>query len=200
MYRRCKSSTQTGPPCGQDSWLMESSLKSSLKTWFIRFPMITLTCAHWQRRTNNFCGNVRRKDSFSRPVWESCHRYTEPPSTPVGIQPQFLTCTCPDHIQIHFFSIFPNFIHLLHQSSFIKFTTYIKRRYFLIRFHRNWFDFKVWVHQRVESLMLKYNSFKMNFMRYPLNKSLDKISLRKFKIWNIQPREYFTLYFLLSYK
>lgn len=130
MYRKCKSSIRTGPPCGQDSWPMANSLKSNLKTWFIRFPMITLTCARWQRRTNNFCGNARRKDSCSRPVWESCHRYTELQSTPVGIRLQFLTCICPDHIQIHFFSIFPNFNHLLHQPSFIQFTTYIKPRYF----------------------------------------------------------------------
>jgi hypothetical protein len=95
-YPKCKSCIPTGPQCGQDCWLTGGWSTWSPRTWCSSCLMITHTWDRWQRRTDNFCGNARRKDSCSKRAWENCHRYTEPRSTQVGTQHQFPTCTFHD--------------------------------------------------------------------------------------------------------
>jgi hypothetical protein len=96
MYLRCKSSILTGRQCGQDFLQMENYWSWSQKTWYINFRTIILTCAHWQRKISNFCGNANNNDLCSRLVSENCLHYTEPASTQVGTQHQSPTCTCHD--------------------------------------------------------------------------------------------------------
>ena len=96
MYLRCKLFTPTGRHCGLDFLRMENCLNWSQKIWFIKFRMITLTCALWLKKISNFCGSVNNKDLCSKLASENCPHYTEPVNTQVGTLLLSQTCTYHD--------------------------------------------------------------------------------------------------------